>query len=1040
MNLDRTRKTINSYFYKEFLPYFITTFLRDDIMAGLPTRTRENIRADREALGRRALVPWSGARKMAKALAVEEANLERLEGVRSEEIVRKEVREGTINRSPEATAVAGGFVVEFTNALQRELTSGQERTQTGLDGDASIRRVLCNGTFVAGILNTIRKTPLEEKDSQYANAMTRVRQNLGAKLAAGSNPAHTIPALNAQEWDIIYVTASELQQRNEVNAIDEIITFAEQVGLRRYAADSNKNPGEFVASVLADLATKVTISDDSPAGTRSKLIDDSPIKSYLDNKANAAIEDAVGELKQITRIIRLDSGQLGSVVDSFRAGLTEGLDSTALKQRVVELVGAEGELVGRIGEAVDNIFGRLNKRKPGSLTDGEWIKSISVWERRPQGIASPPMPNEGKMERAGKAIAYLATAEAWLRLVAWLWDKSFKTDFEHLTHPTDKIMTTDQNGIARPTWMPRIFKLIPRMLTRYVVYGLILGSVTGTTLIGGPYYYAPERSWAKTWTWLAAQEKDRKIVRTITDGYENPKKLTKREDDYYKKTFGLDKRTGSETDDNGINDRVNWLKEHPEVLTYLQEHVTGRKILEYKELHENPDTCGVVGGAKKKVAVTAGPQPKVSKSCDKLGVTTVQQVEEYQPVDKDDKWKPGKTICCLIDMEVEPVADGLRLNPHFAAQFVAELKEVSDKGTNVDRAYLEDVDRRASLVEKGILISESQKKIMDECGIKEYKNAQFVATQGVFELLRPRCKKGEAVVFIPEDKRDAYVATWIATVQKVQPGVDPIAYAISEDVIKQTDSAILSAGVSQQILVDSSALYKQTQIRKKFEVLDFKTQTAVDILVAQPDIAELLEKFIKDGASYKVNPARSDELVAAIARYKSTRKNIGDFDPFTDPPGVMVKGALGNGLVTTTQTEIKADKKPQIKWDDDTKKFYETNASLDGIVDAILTIIQKEAVRDGSDSELIEKLTKEKFNGKKDDMVQYFKAAAKDFLTSKDDDIVKIRDGSGEKGSLVGMKITGEGNDMKVDIAASDVKKARDAMRQRLHAWLTEQK
>jgi hypothetical protein len=106
-----------------------------------------------------------------------------------------------------------------------------------------------------------------------------------------------------------------------------------------------------------------------------------------------------------------------------------------------------------------------------------------------------------------------------------------------------------------------------------------------------------------------------------------------------------------------------------------------------------------------------------------------------------------------------------------------------------------------------------------------------------------------------------------------------------------------------QWFTDRTHEYERLQVREQLGELGLQTDTAVDVLVAQRDILDLVMLF-KAPARYGIVPPRSDEFVHVLDQHKRMGGSRDDFNPFStnDGAGTRVQWAITMGYLHDRET------------------------------------------------------------------------------------------------------------------------------------------
>ncbi|MFH1520973.1 MAG: hypothetical protein ABID61_04975 [Candidatus Micrarchaeota archaeon] len=647
--------------------------------------------------------------------------------------------------------------------------------------------------------------------------------------------------------------------------------------------------------------------------------------------------------------------------DFVEAQITDTRNNNALPLRQVAL-----RVVERMNQrGYENIVG---------ISDAQRLIALQIWEATSEIEPSATRGESWWAKTKHKMAYHILSGRGWRQKGNRLWQHSLGSDLDYLTHnPRGRVMGRDltdqgQGGYYQTVW--------PRWLRGTL--GLATKGVIGTALVGG-MVGLPETTWYKPWTWMAANahvesndwyrpwtwlmplEGEKKVVRIIHDHYDIPERLTTRGSAYYREAYGVGAwRLGEEKDDIGATARLAWIQTRQPVLVFMQERKTMRVVTKVEKLSNGLQTCGT--------SVTAVP-----KSCNDLGLKTVEDVEAYRPVEAD-KWKPGMQICCTVKMEFNTIRDGLRLNTNKSDEFVAELMAEEGRGTEITYEYLNNPSNRMKWVQAGYLVSELESMVMDTHKITNLSNVQFLLSQGtnLSGLRAAMSEVGDAEYQVREADRDDFLTDVRRNISRIASGmvppmtIDPTVENVPAEILDRAVDITVEQGKSAGSVIDTHVEFERKTVQKELGgyTLD---QEALDICVVQTDIREFLKEFTKAGVAYRLNVERAGDFVRILAQSKSDGVDITDFGP----GGSRLNWAMATGLITQVGSGIEQTTTETMTLNPEGHTFYEKNIGFDRKLDGIITDALAET---GANGVRIRDVLATKFEGNEDKLREAIKA------------------------------------------------------------------
>ncbi len=462
--------------------------------------------------------------------------------------------------------------------------------------------------------------------------------------------------------------------------------------------------------------------------------------------------------------------------------------------------------------------------------------------------------------------------------------------------------------------------------------------------------YLPESQdhWYFPWSFTMPKASERQMRRVIDDNYDIPGRLRGRGVEYYKHAYGVGThRLATEQDDSGMGRRLEWLQRHQDVLTFFQERTTLNMEVQARVVGDRPENCfttrapnqpretmvapvaapagsqtaapGAAPAAPATATAAPPPQANAPNSCKSVGVTTAELARDYRPVtDPNDGYQPGMKVCCTIQVTSRRVPDGLKLNTYMADAFVDLLMAVEAGGGTVNYPYLTNAGNRGRWAREWYLVTPSEAEIITRFRVNERDNVRFLLMQGAeaSSLLLPRCSsEAESPEFLRDIRRNEFSVQWrtetAALMSAAQPApvegqpapgpADPLTQDATREILEQAFNTV--KGRHPDWFMDRTHAYERRQAAMQVQELAIQTDTALDVLVAQPDILELVRQF-GSRSSYSINVGRSDEFIQVLDQHKRMGGSLDDYNPYSTVPnaGVRVQYAIQMGYIQNTET------------------------------------------------------------------------------------------------------------------------------------------
>ena len=584
----------------------------------------------------------------------------------------------------------------------------------------------------------------------------------------------------------------------------------------------------------------------------------------------------------------------------------------------------------------------------------QWIIAHNIWEKS-EVIEKPgDIQREGRLARWNQRFNHrFLTAAGWKGMGEWLLKYStFRMLGRNIRYGYKPVKNRiPGKGIDPDAPIIRPFGLFTLRRGHYaLLHAAVLGYL-GYSIYPAwakspsmwEHYTAPvaaETNWAvdgsgRWWqpqTWWYPVEKRKTYTRVIEDPYDIPERLSQRGREYYCVAYGVCEEP-----------HLEWLEDKKEVLRYFQERRSLVKVLDWTDLKREPETCSTR-------------KYHIPPTCQNLGLKTDDDINAYSGgrVDTEDGWEPNADlkVCCLIELKIKAVEDGLRLNRHMADAFVGYLMVQEEQGAPVNYEYLDTTQNRMRWVESRYLINKDQDEVMTKYGVSSNENLDFGVVQKAHleELAAAYVVVGDAQWYIEEGSRDAFFDEWRKRIEK-KTGSDPVKISnLSEADVKAAFDETLEEAKKKKWVSDKSSEYREKKLTGEFEKLGLKLQESKDIYVAQEDIRTLLQKFLPAKAAYTVNKGRSDELIGFLARQKQNGVPIADFDIFEG--GSRSEGLVTAGYVTDAQvfsgTGVMPDGTPDPKVvREKSQQFYAKNGEFKVLVESTIDQLYDDKGSDG---------------------------------------------------------------------------------------------
>ncbi|MDD5172264.1 MAG: hypothetical protein PHF60_04485, partial [Candidatus ainarchaeum sp.] len=453
-------------------------------------------------------------------------------------------------------------------------------------------------------------------------------------------------------------------------------------------------------------------------------------------------------------------------------------------------------------------------------------------------------------------------------------------------------------------------------------------------------------------------------------------------------------------------ERLNWLQSRPEVLRFLQERSVlpwRRMPMVNTKLHDLtrgagakelcsitnrrlPSTCtdmkNAYIGVQESQDATASAMPAeadnaaptdAAKLVDPAQQTdatmgTWNFIESYEPVRGPENWdKNDKNdkVCCTIAMTMQPIPDKLVLNKAQSDEFIAELMRIEREGihyTRIDEQgkewagtrkgpmtyeFLASPENTARWVKEGFLMTKAEADLIERTSVTNRESIIFLRTQGgsrIDPFVKMCGRIGEADWHIGNDKRNAFVGLWMKKIEENLAGVNlDIAYVPGDVLVATLDSAT-TEGAANGWVQNTKAEHERWQLNTRLLDLNLET-TALDTLVANPDIKSLVERLHSGLNGYYINRSRANEFVQVLAQHKGASANIADFDPSLS--GSRVQWSIGKEYVFASSMPAAEGQMDIPRLTDEAKAFYKGQELFSSIVDGGIFSLHQDTKADG---------------------------------------------------------------------------------------------
>ncbi len=420
--------------------------------------------------------------------------------------------------------------------------------------------------------------------SMWLNEVEQLQEE-GKNLPSLANPALTAVADEAKQIVREREHIKELKKTvtestkqfydEEKKQFDSRVTaFEQKVQQDESLSDANrasmagviKNLKVFVADQesLVQKITKIVTED----GT-TKFED--KIRAFESRVKEAALPQEVKtEIRKLADLLRLKEPQMeGSRLETQINSITETYASPMKK-------------------ATRIIVNRLSSKKEqeiGEKSDMDRIIMRSVWIALKQNVVGrPPEKKEGLYRRFKNWAVKLFTADWWRRKIGLLYGWFYKESVDDL-RPSNwnrKITYRDAEGVTHEInwyrrWMRGVWKgvFLKGLATIGIPVALFSTIPPERGRLGHIWDHYTGRA---PWLWVTPYRVKTPPELIVTDSPDIPERLVERGDDFYRKNYGVGTPLPHETDDDA-EERLDWLRDNPEVLRFFQERTSLIRLL-----------------------------------------------------------------------------------------------------------------------------------------------------------------------------------------------------------------------------------------------------------------------------------------------------------------------------------------------------------------------------------------------------------------------------------------------------------------------------
>ncbi len=709
------------------------------------------------------------------------------------------------------------------------------------------------------------------------------------------------------------------------------------------------------------------------------------------------------------------------------------------------------------------------------MTPSQWMGTRIVYDSISTGYDDSPGGRDSWFANKMKRARYhLFSGQSYKAKGTWLLEKTVKNDLEDIftKNRTQKLTGEMPDGEEYETKIPRWAGGTTKLLLKaYIVGALFVWGTHSPTFfehflrfpIRSPITVSVERNAGSRHlhvegrnplTWLTSPPRPAsEVVRVIADNENNYIELANRDSAFYSRHYGLGRRLPGEQNDDGIQSRLEWIRRHPDVLKYFQE----RRTLKEYTTYEGPS---IVGRNFRNPDMCSTGQRRIPEACENLGLHDAQSVQDYEfPEDRNDGWRADNQqmrVCCFVRLSPNggrAITDGRMLNRSQSDRFVQDLMAAeTNEHKTINTAYLNDPNNRARWGQGWFLISPVENDIMENYGIMDRDNVQFIVSQGTkaSNVLLPRCssERGEAPEMIQAAHRDELVRLWRQEVQTRYPGHDITVEDVPQETLTSAFNAVRQQALNNRWIEDTSTEFARRQLRQEFSTLNLRTDVAVDAILAQTDLREFVRPFAATNATYHINPALSDDFVLILQQHKLHGGSLNDFNPFADAWGPRVQWAISQTYIQPNHPQTGTENRqgsapapagstaqqpaapaPAPDLSADAESFYssESNAAFRGFVEAVTAGLHDDSRGDGR---IMADVERSRFGGNRERMDRSIKAEVYRLLTSGGERDAAMRAG-------YGITVTGSGSGMSV--AMGNPRLARNSMRNHILQFVREQ-
>lgn len=559
--------------------------------------------------------------------------------------------------------------------------------------------------------------------------------------------------------------------------------------------------------------------------------------------------------------------------------------------RMEKIRGLYAQPIKKVAELTIKEFEASTIRQMGRIPNTDRLIVRNMWIESKKRRGTLPMKPEGRLKRLGNWTMHYLEPKTWWKGIKKIWDKSegVREDLRKSNIADPVIIRDTKTGEKYESlWMRRGIKAVLAVYSTMWLFSLPAGCVRGCQSVEprsdgmvANLFNRWNQSWDPPWyvAWLNFRAapwfawdlglygtpyiEHAPAKRIIKDSYDIVDRLAQRGHEYYRSAFGLGNMLSHESDKDGAEERLDWIQGKSDVLMYCQERRTLRKYVGMRNLARTSDRCSEKEVRKKKgekeIKETIAVK-EVPKSCEALGLDTREKIEAYGLVEDEEGWRKGEEVpwekkdivCCLVDVETDPIHDKMKLNRLETDRFIATLMALGRGGLE-----LEDVDRQ---------LGNRTELTLDDLPALGIENLADADLEKINKLLGER-RTGS------EEAREGATERLEEVLEKIGESIEPkeITYGYL------VDSKNRSVWIAERFLIpeDEDKIVDEYPMRKR---------ESIDLIVTHgKTLGPLLKPLLKKGEIDRHLAAEhSDEFMTLLAERIIEEDGTEGLNPSTD--------------------------------------------------------------------------------------------------------------------------------------------------------------